>query len=158
MRTIARFVFLAGLLLASANVASAQQAPAFRGGEEVIVVHAGSGQELRGRLLELSSTSLGMLVDGRRVEVPIGDVLRIDGRKDSLKNGALIGLGVFGGSAAIGCAAVGSSPGWCAYGIAMNGMLGAAIGAGIDALHKGRSPIYVKPAASGAALQVKLRF
>jgi len=159
MRKIARFVLFGGLSLACTSPASAaQQPPALQGGEEVIVVHAGSGQELRGRLLELSSTSLGILVDGHRVEVPIDDVLRIDGRKDSLKNGALIGLGVFGGSAALSCAAVGSSPGWCAYAIAMNGALGAAIGAGIDALHKGRSPIYVKPAKSGAALQVKFRF
>lgn len=158
MRKIARFVLFGGLSLACTSPASAaQQPPALQGGEEVIVVHAGSGQELRGRLLELSSTSLGILVDGHRVEVPIDDVLRIDGRKDSLKNGTLIGLGVFGGLALLSCPEL-SSPGWCAYGVAINGVLGAALGAGIDALHKGRSPIYIKPAKSGGALQVKLRF
>jgi hypothetical protein len=41
---------------------------------------------------------------------------------------------------------------------AVNAGFGALIGAGIDALHKGRSPIYVKPAASGVALQLRLRF
>jgi hypothetical protein len=157
-----RNIRLLGLLLAalalSASASSAgQQPPPLPAGEEVIVTHAGSGQELRGRLVELSSTSLALLVDGRRVEVPIDDVLRIDSRKDSLKNGALIGLGIFGGLAALGCAEV-DSAGWCAYGIAVNAGLGAAIGAGIDALHKGRSPIYIKPARSGAALQVNIRF
>jgi hypothetical protein len=36
--------------------------------------------------------------------------------------------------------------------------MGAAIGAGIDALHKGRSPIYVKAAKTGAAMQFRLTF
>jgi hypothetical protein len=159
MRKICLVAFLlAGLCGPWAPAAAAQQQmPVVRGGEEVIVVHSGSGEELRGRLLELSSTSLAILVDGRRVEVPIDDVLRIDGRKDSLKNGTLIGLGIFAGLGALNCAEF-ASAGWCAYGIAVNGALGAAIGAGIDALHKGRSPIYVKPAKSGASLQLTIRF
>jgi hypothetical protein len=150
-------LLLAALALSAGASLAGQQPRALPAGEEVIVVHAGSGQELRGRLIELSSTSLAILVDGQRVEVPIDDVLRIDSRKDSLKNGTLIGLGVFGGLAALNCAEF-ESAGWCAYGIAVNAGLGAAIGAGIDALHKGRSPIYVKAAKSGAALQVKIRF
>jgi hypothetical protein len=43
--------------------------------------------------------------------------------------------------------------------VAINAGLGALIGAGIDAAHKGRTPIYIKPAGTGgSALQVKIRF
>ena len=150
-------LLLAGVGLTAVPAAAGQQMPTVRGGEEVIVVHAGSGEELRGRLVELSSKSLAIHVDGRRVEVPIDDVLRIDSRKDSLKNGTLIGMGIFAGLGALSCAEF-DSAGWCAYAIGVNGALGAAIGAGIDALHKGRSPIYVKPAKAGAGLQVTIRF
>jgi hypothetical protein len=155
-----RLVVFGVVLLAAmpAPARAGQQAVApLRGGEEVIVTQSGSGVELRGRILELSSSSLAILVDGRRVEVPIEDVLRIDGRKDSLKNGTLIGLGVFAGMAVLACPEI-DSPGWCAYGIALNAGMGAAIGAGIDALHKGRSPIYVKAAKTGAAMQFRLTF
>jgi hypothetical protein len=160
MALVALLIAIAAMLApraASAQAAAGQPPPVLRGGEEVFVVHAGSGQELRGRLVELSSSSLAMLVDGRRVEIPIDDVLRIDGRKDSLKNGTLIGMAIFGGLAVATCPGL-ESAGWCVYGIALNTGLGAAIGAGIDALHKGRSPIYVKPAKSGAALQVRMKF
>jgi len=159
MGKIQRSIVLAtALLTASAAPALAgQQVVTAPSGEDVIVTQSTSGVELRGKLVELSSTTLSLLVDGQRVDVPIDNVLRIDGRKDSLKNGTLIGLGVFGGLALLSCPEL-SSPGWCAYGVAINGVLGAALGAGIDALHKGRSPIYIKPAKSGGALQVKLRF
>ena len=43
--------------------------------------------------MELSKTTLAMLVDGQRVDVPIDNVLRIDARTDSVKNGAIIGAG-----------------------------------------------------------------
>src|SRR5262245_58659044 len=159
MRNIQRSIALAFALVAVfVGQASAGQKPASpRAGEEVIVTQAGSGEELRGHLVELSSSSLAILVDGQRREVPIDQVLRIDGRKDSLKNGTLIGLGVFAGLAALSCPSI-DSAGWCAYSIGINAGLGAAIGAGIDALHKGRTPIYVKAGKSASALQVRLRF
>src|SRR4051812_13822574 len=156
MRTPLTFVLLVALAMTPAPAFAGQNRPT-TAGEEVIVVQAGSGQELRGHLVELSSTTLAMLVQGQRVEVPIDDVLRIDGRKDSLKNGTLIGLGVFGGLSPLSCAEV-SSAGWCAYMVGANAAVGAAIGAGIDALHKGRSPIYIKAGKSGSALELKIRF
>ena len=127
--------------------------------DEVVVIQAGSGQELHGRLLELSPASLAMLVDGQRVDVPVEDVLRIDSRHDSVKNGAIIGGAVAGGLVALTCGGFEGDASACLAATIIDGGFGALIGAGIDALHKGRTPIYVKPAGkSGSALQVKIRF
>ena len=126
-------------------------------GEEVIVTQSASGDELRGRLVELSPSSLAILVEGGRVDVPIDNDVRIDVRNDSLKNGAIIGASVMGGLSLLGCANLGSA-GWCAYGVTMNAALGAFIGAGIDAMHKGRTPIYIKAGKSEKAVGVTLRF
>ena len=108
--------------------------------------------------MDLSPTSLAILVEGRRVDVPIDNVLRIDTTHDSLKNGAIIGAGVAGGLAALACADFGSAA-ECTAGVLLDAGIGALIGAGIDALHPGRSPIYIKTAGkAGSALQVRLRF
>jgi hypothetical protein len=159
MGKIQRHVSLAvALLLASAAAASAgQRPPAAKAGEQVIVTQSASGQELRGRLVELSSTSLAILVDGQRVDVPIENVLRIDVRNDSLKNGAIIGGAVMAGLTGIACAEIGDASG-CAAAMVFNTGFGILAGAGIDALHKGRTPIYIKAGKSNAALQVKIRF
>ncbi len=147
-------VLALGLLGVFAATATAGQQPvkAARTGEEVIVIQAASGEELRGRLVELSSNSLAMLVDGRRVEVPIDNVLRIDSRHDSVSNGAIIGGVVFGGMCAAFCGQGTINGGQYAYAVSMNALFGALIGAGIDALHKGRSPIFIKPARGGSSL------
>jgi len=142
------------LLLPSAAWAGEKPAKKLAG-EEVIVTQSGSGEELRGHIVDLTPESLAILVDGRRVEVPIENVLRIDSTHDSLKNGAIIGAAVMGGLTALSCADV-RDAGFCVTGIAVNTGLGALVGAGIDALHKGRSPIYVKAGKSESALQVKI--
>ena len=123
--------------------------------EEVFVTHTGSGQIVRGRLIELSPSSLAMLVDGRRVDVPIEDVLRIDARGDSVKDGAIIGAGVMVGLTGLSCAAVDDAS-YCVTALIVNTGMGALIGAGIDALHKGKTPIYIKAGKTSGALQLKL--
>ena len=129
------------------------QGPSRNQGKEVIVTQSASGTELRGRLVELSKTTLGILVNGTRVDVPIDNVLRIDARTDSVKNGALIGGGVFLGLATLTCATgFADEPRHCATGIVFNTLFGVLAGAGIDALHKGRTTIYSKP--PGMALSV----
>jgi len=161
MKTMRLELLLAlGFLGVSAISAAAGQRPAPAippAGEEVIVTQSASGEELRGHLLELSPASLAVLVDGRRVDIPIDNVLRIDIRHDSLKNGAIIGASVMGGLVALACIDI-EDASQCATALVIETGLGALVGAGIDALHKGRSPIYVKAAKSGAALQVKIRF
>ncbi len=155
-----QLVLALGFLGAFATVAAAGQQPppaVVAAGEEVIVTHAGSGQEIRGRLIELSSTNLAILADGRRIELPIDDVLRIDGRKDSLKNGAIIGASIMAGMTALSCPEMGRA-GTCAGALIFNTGFGALVGAGVDALHKGRSPIYIKATRGGSSLLVRLRF
>jgi hypothetical protein len=120
--------------------------------EEVIVTQSASGDELRGRLVELRATTLAMLVNGQRVELPIESVLRIDARGDSVKDGAAIGAAVMAGLAAFGCGLQATRAGQCVTGIIVNTGVGALIGAGIDALHKGRTTIYRKPAAVALAV------
>lgn len=154
------------LLPALSRAQNAQGKPsrAVRPAEEVIVIQSGSGEEFRGRLVELSPTTLGLLVNGKRVDLPLESVVRIDGRNDSLKNGALIGAAVMGGLSVVGCQGFNSGA-QCAAGVILNTGIGALIGTGIDALRKGRTTIYSKPAAvavapsgRGARVQVKLRF
>ena len=150
-------VFVAAALTVSAGAAAAQQTRPARQGDE-IVVQTDAGGEVRGRLIELTPDSLAILAGGGRMDLPLARVARIDSLRDSVANGAAIGglaLGVW-------CAFV------CGQGldggdslpltVVMSAGLGAVIGAGIDAGHKGRTPIYIRPAPSGAALQVRLRF
>lgn len=151
-----------GCLLASAGPAFAGQAhKGAKTGEEVIVTQSASGAELRGRLVELSPTSMALLVNGQRVDVPIENVLRIDARTDSVKDGAIIGgviMGVLGGLSCAAFAGESGSGAACATFLVTNIGIGALAGAGIDALHKGRSPIYIKAGKSEKALGVTFRF
>ena len=147
MKTIAPCAALVlALLLPAAAHAQGGPARSPKAGEEVIVTQSTSGEELRGRIVELSKTTLAMLVNGQRVDIPIDSVLRIDARTDSVKNGALIGGGIMLVSGVITCAA-GFVPdsGRCAGPIVFNTLFGALAGMGIDALHKGRTTIYSKP-------------
>lgn len=157
MRKTLLLLLLGGVFLGVPRTGAAGQKPQAQAGEDVIVTHAGSGQQLRGRIVELSPTSLAILVQGSRVEVPVTDVLRIDARTDSVKNGAIIGAIVMGGLGLLACADVDDGAICAALAVESIG-LGAFVGAGIDALHKGRTPIYIKPAKSGAALGAKIRF
>jgi hypothetical protein len=155
---LAIVVFLTLFVVSQSAAQSSKTTRVEAVGEEVIVTHSGSGAELRGRLLDLSSQSVAILVDGQRVDVPIDNVLRIDARYDSVKDGAIIGAVVGGGLAALSCASYGDYSGPCAPGIIVEAGFGALIGAGIDALHKGRTPIYIKAGKSASALQVKITF
>lgn len=144
------------LLIVPAQMAQAGQKshkPAIA--EDVIVIQSESGEELHGRLLDLSAASLAILVDGRRVDVPIDNVLRIDARTDSVKNGAIIGAAVAGGLVGLACAGA-DGRGECVVAAILDAGFGALVGAGIDALHKGRTPIYIKPGKSASTMQVKI--
>ena len=151
-----------GCLLASGGTAFAgQTGKAVKGGEEVVITQSASGEELRGRLVELSPTTMAMLVDGRRVDVPIENVLRIDVRGDSVKDGAIIGgaiMGVLGGLSCAAFAGESGSGAYCATALVFDVGLGALVGAGVDALHKGRTPIYVKATKSEKAIGFTVRF
>src|SRR4029450_3523613 len=133
-------------LTAFAASASAQQMKTAKKGEHIVVKQTTTGVELRGRLIELSPDTLSLLVKDRRVDVPLDNVLRIDGTHDSVLNGAAIGAAILGGMCAINCGqgldsrddlpkAILASAGW-----------GALFGAIVDARREGRHAIYIKPA------------
>ena len=169
-KTVLSLTLVLALLLPDAALAqggTAKPAPPLRSSEEVIVTQSASGQELRGFLVELSPTTLAMLVDGTRVEVPLERVLRIEGQNDSVRNGAAIGAVIAGGLGVLGCTqALGRAGACVAAGILYTG-IGALMGAGVDALHKGRTTVYSKPpsmalavapARKGASAQFTLRW
>jgi hypothetical protein len=127
--------------------------------KDVWVTQSDSGEIVRGRLVELSGSSLAILTpDNRRVEMPIDKVLRIEAHGDSLKNGALIGAAVMGGMTILACQGfTGGSQ--CLVGIAFNTGFGALIGMGIDAANGGRSTLYRRaPPAKTAGIGFRLRF
>ncbi len=141
------------LFLPAAALAQGKPAPPLRTSEEVIVTQSTSGQELRGYLVELSPTTLAMLVGGQRMEIPIDRVLRIEGQNDPVKDGAAIGAAIVGGLGVLACTQALADGRVCATATIMYIGMGALMGAGVDALHKGRTTIYSKPAA-GMALAV----
>jgi hypothetical protein len=114
-------------------------------GKEVVVTQSTSGTEVRGRIVELSPTALAMLVDGKRVDMPMNTILRIEGPTDSVKDGAFIGAGVFLGLIALSSATIGAEGSNRGQAILFFTGIGALVGAGIDAGHQGRATIYSKP-------------
>jgi len=159
MARIRRTVALALLMLtALAAAASAQTLKPARTGERILVTQTVSGDELRGRLIELSPDTLSLLVNGRRVDLPMDRVLRVDATRDSVVNGAVIGAVIIGGLCALNCGQGLNSSDDLPMAVLANAAFGALFGALIDLKIEGRAPIYLKASKSGSALQVRLRF
>jgi hypothetical protein len=112
--------------------------------QRVFVHQTDSGDELEGRLLDLGPNSLAMIVDGRRVELPVEKVLRIEVPGDSLKNGALIGALVGGLWCALVCGQGLDSISHLPAAVGFSAAFWSAVGAGIDAAIPGRTMIYRK--------------
>lgn len=136
-----------------------------RTGDKVTVIdHA--GQKTSGRITDLSPTSLALMVDGRPREWREAEVATITKRHgDSLANGALIGLGVGAGFAAV---AIGISAaddiyddvnaGEVAAVIAIYGGIGAGIGTGIDALISRHRVIFERKSGPAVSLMITPQF
>ena len=119
--------------------------------KQVWITQADSGDIVQGRLVSLSPESLAVLTpDNRRVEIPIDRILRVETGGDSLKNGAAIGALVAGGLVLATCASWGGG-GECVVATAVDAGLGALMGAGVDAMIEGRTPIYTRAVAVPAA-------
>jgi hypothetical protein len=148
---------LAALLLAPTSRAAAQELATtfdqlrFRvGAGDTIYVTDETGREVSASVIEVSTRALVVSISGSRREFTEAQVTRIRQRlPDSLWTGGLIGLGVgaaLGGAAAAaseGCSYAGGSE---CYGPAVSfAAIGMGIGVGIDALIKGRKPIFERP-------------
>jgi hypothetical protein len=126
---------------------------------DTITVTDRAGRELRGKIASLSSSSLALLVEGARYDLPESGIRTIrQRRQDSLANGAKWGLGIGAGlgvAAGVAVASGHESTGALIPILAMvYGGIGAGVGVGIDALVLGNQVIYFKPAASSAKLSV----
>ena len=108
-----------------------------------VYVRSVNGAEIHGQLLQLGPDTLSLLDEGTVRDVRLADVARIEQRGDSVKNGAIIGAAILGGWCALICPqGLDGYRGQFGYVLAINTALGAAIGAGIDAMHVGRTTIY----------------
>jgi len=109
-----------------------------------VYVRSVGGDEARGQLLRLGPDTLTLLEQGTSRDIPLAAVTRIDARGDSVKNGAIIGAVVLGAWCALVCpqGLDGYSNNQLPYILGVNIALGTAIGAGIDAMHVGRTTIY----------------
>jgi hypothetical protein len=120
---------------------------------DTIWVTDAQGRETKGRILSLGADALTQEGAGDRTFGP-PDVTRIEVRRpDSLKNGALIGLGVGAGFGAVTCAALAEregDAGWCVLAAGVWGGLGAGAGVGIDVLIPGPKLVaYRAPGSAG---------
>ena len=140
-------LLIAGLTAAAPARAQTapQPAPALlRGVSKVFVQEAGTADPIRGQLARIDASTLTLLVDGQPHEIPFDRVLRIDVPGDSVKDGAIIG-------AAVGIVLVALAGGFSHDGppaaplVFWTATYGALAGAGVDALHVGRTSIYKRP-------------
>lgn len=146
--------------VSAAAVAHAQDSPP-RGLAPVIVERADPAGELRGHLLELGPETMTLLVEGRRLDVPLFQVLRVDSGHDPVRNGALIGAIVGGVWCAVVCGQALENGGAMAAAVAINAVFLGGVGAAIDAMIPGRNTIYRRSPQQASArpvLSYRVRF
>ena len=128
---------------------------------QTIYVHDTAGTETAGRLLRLNPDSLVVLVGGVERRFELNEVARLQ-KRDSLRNGTLIGLavGTVMGLLAGGISdCPGSDPGGSCAGtraatVAVSMGVYTGLGVGIDALVRGRTTIYERPGAASSVRAV----
>ena len=151
------------ILLLVPRVVSAQDPPQKWPGlatSELATVYVldDAGAETTGKLVRIDPDSIVILVDGNERRFEAAHVKRVQKRGDSLKNGAVIGailgavLGGISGGLADCPGSESSCSGFRVAAVAISTGVYAAIGAGVDALHSGRTTLYTAPSvARGAA-------
>jgi hypothetical protein len=129
-----------------------------RPGQNIYVTDS-SGKTTRGRIAELSPSSLGLVVKGVRRDLAQADVREIrQWRADSLQNGTVIGAAVGGGlaTALVVAACTYECPaGPVVAAIAISTGLGAGIGLGLDALIPAKQMIFWNPNRTSRKLQIR---
>lgn len=147
MKTPGRTSLLLTMLLAwtPPAPACAQELPV-RSGETVRVRTISTGEVLRGVVLVNQDGVISLRVNGRRVEVPVDDVRRLDLEvHDSLVNGTLIGAAVLGVMCVLTCGQGLDSSDDVGQAVLTNAMLGGAIGALVDWRNNEHRVVYERP-------------
>jgi hypothetical protein len=159
VRPRAMAVVAAVVIAAAVRPAAAQDTPVAHTFEQLqilvqpsdtLTVTDDAGRQLRGRLLELSRTTLVLEVYGERTELTPDAVRTIKQRRsDSLRNGALWGLvagAAYGATAVAMTGAEDESLGeTMALAALVFGGVGTGAGVGIDALIRTNQVIYLRP-------------
>jgi hypothetical protein len=150
-------ILVAGILArppVAAQTSSASIPETVKTGMNVSVVDD-QGRKIDGRVDGVSEHAVRVSVRGEIKEIPIDQIVRID-RPDSIKNGALIGLGIGVGLGLIGGAADpqgrnqrGRFLFWSAVG---NGVILTGLGTLIDAVFDNRRTLYER----GGRIQVRV--
>jgi hypothetical protein len=133
-------------------------------GDAITVVND-AGKELRGTIADLSSTSLGLVVDGKRLDLRATDVDAIRQRRsDTLANGAKVGFGIGAALGLLGGLAImteldgGEAAGVVVAATLFYGGVGAGIGVGVDAMIARDQVIFARRTASAARIAVQPMF
>ena len=145
LRSTALLLLMAASAEAQELAGNFDQLRVLVGPGDTLTVTQTSGSRVRGTLSQLSPSSLVLNVSGALREFQSIEVDRIEKRgADSLNNGALTGMAIGGGLAAIavGIAQSEFQPGFVVLASFLYGGLGAGIGAGVDALIEGPRIIY----------------
>jgi hypothetical protein len=122
---------------------------------DTLTVTDAAGVPVRGKLVTLSTASLSLDVSGSRKLFQNSEIDTIARRTpDSLRNGALIGLAIGGGLFGSAVGAATSHWGYAASAALVYGGLGAAIGAGVDAMIEGPRVIYARAAAKPVGISI----
>ena len=147
------FAILISPAMAVAQTTGARFADAVTPGLQVSVVD-GDGRRIDGRVVALSQETLRVSLRGSTEDIPFDRIVRID-EPDTLRNGALTGLGI--GLAVSTFGAVLSSGAnidskWVLAGIAYQSVAWTLLGTGIDAMCNNRRTLYER----GGRLQTRL--
>ena len=105
-------------------------------------------------MLEHSHESLWLSLDGSSQEIPIDRIVRID-KPDTLRNGALVGLGIglaVGTFGAVLSSSANIESEWMLAGIAYQTVAWTLLGTGIDAMFNNRRTLYER----GGRLQARV--
>ena len=139
----AAFVFAVAAAVTTTTPAAAQGTPGIQARAVSAVYVRTGGSEIQGQLLRLGPDTLTLLEQGSSRDIPLATVTRIDARGDSVKNGSIIGAAVLAAWCAIVCGqGLDNNAKQVTTVLLINTGLGALVGAGIDAMHVGRTTIY----------------
>lgn len=161
-------LWLVGVLFSFVQVGSAQPLDTGQTGSPFEVVYvtfqASAGGEMMGRLVEVKSDRVVILIDGQRREFRLDRVARIERAGDSVKNGTIIGAVILGGLCALTCGQGLDNADDYVPVVLANAGAGALVGMVVDAAHKGRTTIYpvagstAKGWKTGPSLVFRMRF
>jgi hypothetical protein len=127
-----------------------------------ITVTDDAGREITGRIAELSSSSLTLLVGDKRRDLQAKEIDTIRQRRgDSLANGAKWGFGIGASLGFVGSLEIVNQDGVTddaaivAIATLFYGAVGAGIGVGVDAMNSSDQVIYARRATSSTGLTVR---